>query len=319
MHSVVMVALLPVPSKNCNITQTSLDQERQTHREVVNRVLWWLLKPLTCNQNPITWSAYYNVLCADGNFRHCKSDLAPWLAECPEYSDLRQLEWHVCFWCETPKNELGDYVHPDKQHPRRDHNVYRTLSDANPKAADAELSSRHIYRGFNVFCHIPCIVSNLPQPDLLHTMQIGMLDHLQKWIFHFMNMHQWLDKYKAIWLSVPSYHDLIPKYMSQEAVCQWNGKEMKGMSRYLLGVVTQSRRGGNPTQRPMFNSPTECSRALLEFNMYARYKAHDDATSSYMEDTLYHLDTFNDEFLLGRASKKAKAKANVMRTELVKK
>jgi len=54
-------------------------------------------------------------------------------------------------------------------------------------------------------------VSNLLKPDLLHTMQIGMLDHLQKWVFHFMKMHKWLDKYNAIWLSVPAYHDLTPK------------------------------------------------------------------------------------------------------------
>jgi len=44
-----------------------------------------------------------------------------------------------------------------------------------------------------VFRHIPCIVSDLPKPDLLHTMQIGMYDHLQKWIFHFMKMHERLD------------------------------------------------------------------------------------------------------------------------------
>jgi hypothetical protein len=51
-------------------------------------------------------------------------------------------------------------------------------------------------------------MSDLPKHDLLHTMQIGMLDPIQKWIFHFMKMHKWLDKYKGIWLSVPAYHDL---------------------------------------------------------------------------------------------------------------
>jgi len=54
-------------------------------------------------------------------------------------------------------------------------------------------------------------VSELPKVDLLHTMHIGMLDHLQKWIFHFMKKHERLDKYNAIWLSVPAYHDLTSK------------------------------------------------------------------------------------------------------------
>jgi hypothetical protein len=92
------------------------------------------------------------------------------------------------------------------------------LSDANTKAADAELSSRHVHRGFKVCRHIPCIVSNLPNPDLLHTMQIGMLDHFQKWIFHFMKTHEQLDKYNAIWLSVPAYHELTPKNKSYKEV-----------------------------------------------------------------------------------------------------
>jgi len=53
--------------------------------------------------------------------------------------------------------------------------------------------------------------------------------------------------------------------------------------------------------------------------MFARYKSHDEATLSYMEDGLCRFHTFKDDFLLGRAGKKAKATANALRTELVKK
>jgi len=198
MHSIIMVALLPIPINNRNISQKWLDEQRQTNQEVLNKVLRQVLQPLTFKQNPSTESRYYNVLCADGNFRHCKLVPAAWLADCPDYSDLHHLERHVCFWCECPKNKLGDYVPPEKQHFRWDHNLYRTLTDANTKVANAKLSSCYVHQGFNVFRHIPCIVSHLPKPDLLHTMQIGMLDHLQKWIFHFMKMYEWLDKFNAI-------------------------------------------------------------------------------------------------------------------------
>jgi len=298
-HSVVMVPLLPILIKNRNISQKRLDEQRQTNREVLNEVLWRVLHPLTFKQNPSAESGYYNVLCSDGNFRRCKPVLAAWLADCPEFGNLHRFKRHVCFRRECPKNELGDYVPPDKEHPRRDHNLYRTLSDANTKAADAKLSSRHVHRGLNLFRHIPCIVSDLPKPDLLHTMQIGMLDHLQKWIFHFMKTHERLDKYKAIWISVPAYHDLTTKNKSYEEVSQWNGKEMKEISWYLVEVVTQSLRGGSPTQRPIFNCAIECTRALLAFCMYARYKSHDDATLSYMENALHRFHTCKDIFLLG--------------------
>ena len=278
------------------------------------RVHQWL----TIKQCPLAKSGYYNVLCADGNFRCCKLVLARWLADCPEYRDIHHLEQDVCFWCECPNNELGDYVHPDKQHPRGVHNLYRTLSDENAKAANAELLSRHVHWGFNVFWHIPCIVSDLPKPDLLHTMQIGMHDHLQKCIFHFMKTHERLDKYNAIWLSLPAYHDLTTKNKSYEDVSQWNGKEIKEMSQYLLVVITQSLRGGSPAQHLIFNHAIECTSALLQLYMYAQYKSHDDATLSYMEDAFHGFRIFKDVFLLGGTGKQAKAEANVLSTELVK-
>jgi hypothetical protein len=123
-HSVAMVALLPIPIKNCNIHLKWLDEQRQTNRVVLIEVLQRVLQPLTFKQNPSTGSGYYKVLCTDGNFRCCKLVLAAWQADCPEYSDLYHLEWHVWVWWECPKNELRDYVHPDKEHPRRDHNLY---------------------------------------------------------------------------------------------------------------------------------------------------------------------------------------------------
>jgi hypothetical protein len=118
---------------------------------------------------------------------------------------------------------------------------------------------------------------------------------------------------------VPAYHDLTPKNKSYVEVSQWNGKKMKEMNRYLLGVVTQPLQGGDPAQRHIFNRAIECTLVLFEFYMYARYKTHDDATLSYMEDTLHRFHTFKDVFLLGRAGKKAIAKGNVLRTEFVKK
>jgi hypothetical protein len=100
-------------------------------------------------------------------------------------------------------------------------------------------------------------------------MQIGMLDHLQKWILHFMKMHERLNRYNAIWLSVPGYHDLTSKNKSYREVSQWDGKKIKEMSRYLCGVVTQSLPWGSPAQHPIFNRAIECTRVLLAFYMYA--------------------------------------------------
>jgi len=76
---------------------------------------------------------------------------------------------------------------------------------------------------------------------------------------------------------------------------------MKDISWYRLGVANQSLRGGSPTQRPIFNRAIKCTRALFESAIYARYKSHNDATLSYLEDSLRGFHTFKDVFLLGRA------------------
>jgi len=123
-HTVIMVALLSITIKNRNIFPKRLDeQQQQTNCEVLNELLRRVLQPLTFKLNPSAESGYYKVLCADGNFRRCKLVLTAWLADYPEYSDLHHLERHVCFCCECPKKELGEYVPSDKQHPRRDHNL----------------------------------------------------------------------------------------------------------------------------------------------------------------------------------------------------
>jgi hypothetical protein len=92
MHSIVMLAPLPIPIKNGNFPEKWLDEQRHTNREVLKEILQRVLQSLTFKHYPSDESAYYNVLCADGNFRHCKPVLAAWLADCPEYRDLHHLE-----------------------------------------------------------------------------------------------------------------------------------------------------------------------------------------------------------------------------------
>jgi hypothetical protein len=91
------------------------------------------------------------------------------------------------------------------------------------------------------------------------------------------------------------------------------------MNRYLLGVVTQSIRGGCTAHSPIFNCLIEYTHTLLEFYMYARYKCHDDATLRYISDCLHRFHALNDLILLGRASKQLKATAKSHRMELMKK
>jgi hypothetical protein len=118
-----------------------------------------------------------------------------------------------------------------------------------------------------------------------------------------MQTYERLDKYNAIWLLLPAYYNLTPRITSCEDVSQCNVTEMKEMRRYLLGVVMQSVPGRNPAECHIFNRAIECTRGLLEFYIYARYKSHNDVSFSYLEDALHRFYTFQDVFLLGRGGK----------------
>ena len=71
-HCVIVAALLPITMKTSNNPQIQLDEQWQTNHEGFDEVLWRVLQSLTLKHNRSPESGYYNLLCADGNIRHCK-------------------------------------------------------------------------------------------------------------------------------------------------------------------------------------------------------------------------------------------------------
>jgi hypothetical protein len=82
--------------------------------------------------------------------------------------------------------------------------------------------------------------------------------------------------------------------------------------------MTQSLCAASSTQHPTFKYKIVWTREVLEFYMSARYKSHEDASLSCMDDALYCIHTFKEVFLLGQPGNKAMAKSNTLTTELVK-
>jgi len=52
MHSIIMVALLPIPINNCVTPQNRLEEQRQTNQEVLIEVLRRLFQPITFKRYP---------------------------------------------------------------------------------------------------------------------------------------------------------------------------------------------------------------------------------------------------------------------------
>jgi hypothetical protein len=200
MQAVVLVALLPVPIKLRDVAapQRADQPERAHNRHVTQYVLRHLLAPLCHPEGGV-----FTALCADGNRRRCYAPVSAWLADYPEHCDLENLRHSSCIWCECPADEMGDYRPPHDHHPARNHRRYAAW-DATQNVA--YLASHGAHAGKVALRDVlNSALVDLPKPDMLHTMHIGMLKHIMEWLQSFLKDYMRFNRFNNLWLSVPSY------------------------------------------------------------------------------------------------------------------
>jgi hypothetical protein len=310
MHSVLLVALLPIAIKMRDIPLSRYNEQKNHNRMILQHVLRHILGPLIRADRRV-----FFAWCADGHFRRCVASPAAWIADYPEHRDLHNIKNGVCYWCECPKAEMGQL--PARPYPVRDHDKYRVLSVTNTTAANARLASLDVHQGSNVFWDLDCMTSDLPKPDLLHTMQLGMLKHLLGWLSMFLKQHKRFEAFNNIWLSVPAYLDMAQPRRTYEEVSSWQGKEIKTMSRFLIAVLRCALRAPSASQRGVFNQAIECSRALVEFYFYSQYDSHDEETLGLMSTALRNFHHFKDVFRQFRAGKRVTQEGKARQKELI--
>jgi len=143
MHSLLLVALLPIAIKMHDIPLSRYNEQKEHNRMILQYVLHPILGPLMCADRRV-----FFAWCADSHFRRCVASPAAGIADYPEY------------------------------------------------------------RG-------------LPKPDLLHTMQQGMLKHLLGWLSVFLKQYKCFEAFNNIWLSVPTYLDIVQPRQTYKEVSSW--------------------------------------------------------------------------------------------------
>jgi hypothetical protein len=182
-------------------------------------------------------------------------------------------------------------------------NIIRDISNDRIEAA-AILKQHGMNLGDNILWYTGSIVSELPKPDLLHTMDLGMLKHLLIWLQQFMKKFKRLDRYNELWLSVPAYLTITKPTKSYEEIIRWTGTELRTIARYLLAIVTNTLRSPGVSEKNIFDQVIQCSRALLEFYQYCIYSTHDEKTLRLMDEALNRFHVHKSVFLQFRAHKK---------------
>src|SRR5262245_48170607 len=153
-------------------------------------------------------SKFY-ALCADGNVRHCFPRLAAWLADYPEHVTLQGIHMGFCPWCEVDKDSLGSLPGGKSIPQRRDHAKYAQLYAADSDDAFQQLEDVGIgLTSENPLWATGADVGDLPKPDLLHTMILGMLKHLLDWLESLLHAHNRLNRFDRTWVQVPAYLDM---------------------------------------------------------------------------------------------------------------
>jgi hypothetical protein len=142
-----------------------------------------------------------------------------------------------------------------------------------------ELERRGVLDAEKILRWTGAVVGDLPKPDLLHCIQLGIFGHLLDWVVNFQQESQRLELFDRRWVSIPLFQDMLRPKKSFQEVSLWQGKEIKTRSQFLLACFAAS--PDNPPNNETHESFDEtiiCIRAVLEFYMYAGYSSHTETT-----------------------------------------
>lgn len=339
------LALLPIaPKRPDKMGEAAWRLMKDQIRRVRDEALSVILEDLTV---PALMDGMY-AFCGDGEYRSCYLRVAAWVADYPEHIDLQGLQSFRCPWCEVKQEHL--HRHTDEFRGRlpnfRDYRIYKTtvqkasLSEPQrgPRESLTDFKERQaIYRaekdeyhgilheaGVNI-THSPlwdlydCDVSTLPKPDKLHTIYLGLVDHLMKWLTDMLHRYGRLDRFQALSRRVPAYLDMSAIQKSWQEVCQWTGKESKRQIRYLYAVLaaTLTEPPAKVNEKRHFNDALHATRALVEVCLYLDYRSHTDDTIALLERAIRLFFVKKETFRPYRAGKNARGDARDKRTNVI--
>jgi len=179
---------------------------------------------------------------------------------------LQSLRTNSCPWCEVPALKFEDYpsVFPCHDHLEYMHVFYH--NDSTQRIAQLTAWGVRTTTD-NVLWRLQCNPTELPKPDLLHTIQVGMLKHLLLWIMSFLKLHHRLALFNSLWMTIPSYLSMTQPKKSFEEIVQWTGGEYKKMSHFLVGCLANSLHRPSNSECSAFEQVILCVRGLCELYM----------------------------------------------------
>ena len=249
------------------------------------------------------------VECCDEKVRKCVPKLVGWLTDHMENCILYAIATNQCPICNAPPDAFGE-LHDDP-FPSRAHAEYARAFRASDILSLRQASVKNTN---NALWHITGFnPQDIVKPDILHTLYMGMLVHLMKWIFELLTHLGRATTFDHLWSRLPPYLGFTPPNKAYRSVTQWTGKEMRNLLKVVLGVFTASlsrTSGLEPLEarnKPLAHKAILCVRYLTNFMILNQYRVHTAGSIQFMFDYLQDFHKHKEVFLHFRAGKQVKS------------
>lgn len=270
----ILIGFIPVPPKG------AADSVAAWHHAVDTII--GALKEVEIDGPGYQWD------CADGFRRSCYPILAAWIGDYPEITTLTQIIGGACPICEIPKGPVMGHDKPTRKFkPRSVEEYQERLGDVD------ELKQVYLQPIANLIWDYPlCNVYRLWQPDTLHQLYLGIVKDLFEWVTDYMKIRGLKAEFDARFTSVPHYPDMLRFSKPFDALKNgtWQGKEIREMLRSLGAIcaplLSSDSPGKTSTERASDIEVMKTIRALVEFTLLSRQRAHSQISLRYLEEAL---------------------------------
>jgi hypothetical protein len=259
------------------------------------------------------WKNGMEITCPDGKVRIGHPVIAGWLGDYPEYMKLFTTSYMSCPICIAPRHQMDAHsslpvahrnVNPDelRANVKRYADVQTIKAQWKRTAPEHELAKKEsdaIEQWFslqrlrivdNLLWRLPHVSPiTLWKPDLLHTMDLGMIKHALEWMFNMLDEHGkgLPDLYDVTWMSVSPHPSIFVPKKKYRSVKQWSGKEYRNAASIMLSVLeaTIDPYPADVEQQEIFDRSLDCLCALLNFYLMAQYKSHSFPANKAFDNT----------------------------------
>ena len=208
-----------------------------------------------------------------------------------------------CPICEVPKNELGK-PQPAGGWKYRDPLDYSD-DDVHQKSTRRHRKMVGVHSEPNFFIEYPsCNPYSLWRFDWLHVCILGLIkQHLMNWLIYYLDNHHQTTDWETFLLRTPPYPELQVLRKRYTKVQQWQGKDIRNLTKYLLATLTTILKPANQRDYdPNDMKLLLATRKLLEVVFLAQQRYHTDVSLQSLEHTLAEFHQIKDVFLPARTT-----------------